>query len=79
MLAGSAHPADYTARLEVGALSTGKVNPENDAALMLITARDAVDVDITGGGTIDGAGRHFIDEDLGTIPAAQTSGPSRCS
>jgi len=67
VLAGSADPADYTARLEVGALSAGVVNAANDAALMLITARDATDVAITGAGTIDGAGQHFISEDLGTI------------
>ncbi len=67
VLAGSADPAAYTARLQVGALSAGVVDPDNDSALMLITARDAVDVAITGAGTIDGAGRHFVEEDLGTI------------
>lgn len=67
VLVGSADPAAYTSRLEVGALSAGLVDPENDLALMLITARDATDVAITGAGTIDGAGRHFIEEDLGTI------------
>ena len=66
-LAGSGNVEDYTARLEVGALSAGVVNEENAAALMLITARDATNVAITGAGTINGAGRHFIREDLGTI------------
>lgn len=67
VLAGSPDPAHYTARLEVGALSGGVVNPDNDVALALITARDAVDVAITGAGRIDGAGRHFVLEDMGTI------------
>src|SRR4029077_3049357 len=58
-LAGSPDPADYTARLEVGALSAGVVDDENDSALMLITARDATNIAITGAGTINGAGRHF--------------------
>lgn len=67
VLAGSPDPADYTARLKVGALSAGVVDPDNDESLMLITARDAVDVAITGAGTIDGAGAAFVEEDLGTI------------
>ena len=54
VLAGSADPADYTARLDVGALSGGVVDDQNDAALMLITARAAADIAITGAGTIDG-------------------------
>ena len=67
VLAGSPDPAAYTARLEVGALSAGVVDPGNDVALALITARDATDIAITGAGTIDGAGRHFVAEDMGTI------------
>jgi glycosyl hydrolase family 28 len=67
VLAGSGDPAHYTARLEVGALSAGVVDAENDSALMLITARDATNIAITGAGTIDGGGRHFILEDLGHI------------
>jgi len=67
VLAGSGDPAHYTARLEVGALSAGVVDADNDAALMLITARDATNIAITGAGTIDGGGRHFILEDLGYI------------
>ncbi|WP_029292087.1 glycoside hydrolase family 28 protein [Cellulomonas sp. HZM] len=67
VLQGSGDPAHYTARLEVGALSAGVVNPDNDVALMLITARDCEDVAITGAGTIDGAGRYFVEEDLGHI------------
>ncbi len=66
-LEGSADPTHYTARLEVGALSGGLVDPENDAALAMITARNAQDVAISGAGRIDGAGRHFISEDMGTI------------
>lgn len=67
VLAGAPDPAAYTARLEVGALSAGVVNDENDAALAFITANGATDIAITGAGRIDGAGRAFIFEDLGTI------------
>lgn len=67
VLAGSDDPGDYTARLEVGALSAGVVDAENDSALILITARDCTDIAITGAGIIDGAGRFFISEDLGHI------------
>ncbi len=67
VLQGSADPAAYTTRLEVGALSGGVVDPENDRALALITARNATEVAITGAGRIDGAGRAFIAEDMGTI------------
>jgi len=67
VLAGSGDPAAYTARLAVGALSAGVVNTENDTALALITANGATNIAITGAGRIDGAGRAFIAEDLGTI------------
>ena len=67
VLAGSADPADYTARFHVTALSSGVVRDDSDATLILITAQDAHDVAITGAGVIDGAGRHFIEEDLGYI------------
>ena len=53
VLAGAPDPAAYTARLEVGALSGGVVNDQNDAALAFITANGATDVAITGGGRID--------------------------
>lgn len=67
VLAGSPDPAAYTVRLEVGALSAGVVNPQNDLALALITARGCTDVAITGAGRIDGAGQHFVEQDMGTI------------
>lgn len=67
VLAGSGDPAAYTTRLAVGALSGGVVSSENDSALALITANGATNVAITGAGRIDGAGRAFIAEDLGTI------------
>ncbi|MEO7587248.1 MAG: glycosyl hydrolase family 28 protein [Arachnia sp.] len=67
VLAGSGDPDHYTTRLEVGALSQGVVDPANALALALITARDASDVAITGGGRVDGAGRHFITEEAATI------------
>ncbi|WP_162458218.1 glycoside hydrolase family 28 protein [Pseudactinotalea terrae] len=67
VLAGSDDPADYTARFHVSALSSGVMRQDSDATLILITANDARDIAITGAGTIDGAGRHFIEEDLGYI------------
>lgn len=67
VLAGSGDPAAYTARLAVGALSAGVVDADNDSALALITANGATNIAITGAGRIDGAGRAFIAEDLGTI------------
>lgn len=67
ILAASADPADYPQRLNVGALSGGVLDAEHQEALMLLMARDAVDIAITGAGTIDGGGRHFIEEDLGNI------------
>ncbi|ROS79140.1 glycoside hydrolase family 28 protein [Cellulomonas sp. PhB143] len=66
-LAGSGEDADYTTEIEVSALSSGVLNPANDHALALVWARDAQNVAITGAGTIDGAGRHFIEEDNGYI------------
>ena len=58
---------DYTERLAVGALSAGTVRDDNDDTGMFITARDAVDIAITGAGEIDGNGRAFVLEDLGPI------------
>ena len=74
-LQGSGDWADYTERLVVGALSSGTVRDDSQAAGMFITARDATDVAITGAGVIDGAGRHFITEDLGYIYKCPTQRP----
>lgn len=67
VLQGSATWADYTPRLPVGALSNGVVTETSAEAGMLITALDCDQVAITGGGIIDGAGRHFVSGDDGTI------------
>src|SRR6218665_1816238 len=47
VLAGAPDPAAYTARLEVGALSAGVVNDQNDAALAFITAHGPTHLPIT--------------------------------
>ena len=67
VLQGSGDWADYTGRLPVSALSSGSLSEESAEAGMLVTALDADQVAITGGGIIDGAGRHFVTGDDGTI------------
>ena len=66
-LLGSPRWADYHVRLAVGALSGGTVSGEKPALSMLITAENAENAAITGGGAIDGNGRAFILRDLGYI------------
>lgn len=66
-LAASGDLADYTETFVVGALSGGVVTPSSAASGMFVSARYAENIAITGGGVIDGGGRHFILEDLGTI------------
>ncbi|MEV4009873.1 glycoside hydrolase family 28 protein [Nonomuraea angiospora] len=66
-LAGSANPDDYTERRDVTALSGGILQDWAGQSLVLIAAHGARNIAITGAGTIDGAGRHFIEEDLGYI------------
>lgn len=75
VLDGSEDPADYTERFEVSALSGGELRDGNDAALVLIGARDARDIAITGPGTIRGGGRHFITGDTGYIYTAPNARP----
>ncbi|GGK78482.1 glycoside hydrolase family 28 protein [Mangrovihabitans endophyticus] len=58
---------DYTDRFVVSALSSGVVRDDTQASGMFISARDAHHIAITGAGVIDGAGRHFIEKDLGPI------------
>ena len=60
VLQGSSEWADYTARFSVGALSAGVVTDRTETTGALITATDATDVAITGGGVIDGAAQAFI-------------------
>lgn len=66
-LAASGDFDQYTERFVVGALSAGVVNETSQAAGMFITARNATNIAITGGGIIDGGGRHYVLEDLGSI------------
>lgn len=66
-LQASSRWEDFTARFRVSALSSGEVSSDTVDSAAFITARDAHDIAITGAGVIDGGGRHFIEEDLGTI------------
>jgi len=66
-LAASGDFQDYTERFVVGALSAGVVTDASQAAGMFLTARNATNIAITGAGVIDGGGRHYILEDLGSI------------
>ena len=66
-LLGSPRWADYTLRLQVGALSGGTVDADAPQSSMLITADGAHNAAITGGGTIDGNGRAFVLADEGYI------------
>ncbi len=75
VLQGSRHWEDYTHRLAVGALSGGAISADAPAQSMLITAHDAEDIAITGGGVIDGGGRYFIEQDLGYIYRMKSERP----
>lgn len=67
VLDGSGDPADYTERFAVSALSGGELKDGTDDTFILIGARDARNIAITGAGTIQGGGRHFIESDTGHI------------
>ncbi|WP_372983692.1 glycoside hydrolase family 28 protein [Microbacterium sp.] len=58
---------DITERFAVTALSSGTMNDEADASGLFIAAYDATEIAVTGAGTIDGGGRHYVLEDLGPI------------
>jgi hypothetical protein len=64
-LQASWNPADYDHALLSTALSGGQ--PDAFPAFAMITADRAENIAITGGGTIDGAGRYYVEEDLGYI------------
>lgn len=66
-LQASGNWEDITERHSVTALSSGVVTDGWEQSGMFITARAAANIAITGAGTIDGAGRHYILEDLGPI------------
>lgn len=75
VLQASSEWSHYTERFIVSALSSGEVHQDTQAAGMFITARDAVDIAITGAGVIDGGGRFFITEDLGYIYTCPNNRP----
>lgn len=58
---------DITERTTVSALSGGVVTDATVQSGQFITAYDATDIAITGPGTVDGGGRHYVEEDLGAI------------
>ena len=65
VLSASPHLPAYTAGYRVSAISNGFFDPHSDPVPVFITAHDAENVAITGSGTIEDGGRHFILEDLG--------------
>ena len=67
ILRASANYADYPPELESTPLSRGKMDDDNLPHRAFITAFEAHDMAITGGGTIDGNGRAFVGRDLGHI------------
>ncbi len=67
VLRASEDVADYTHRRDSATPGFGPDAPPASYDIMLVTAQDAQDVAITGGGTIDGGGRFFVEADLGTI------------
>jgi hypothetical protein len=75
VLDGSENPADYTERFRVSALSSGEMRDDSDDTMILIGAKDAKNIAITGAGEIRGGGRHFIRSDTGYIYRCPNSRP----
>jgi hypothetical protein len=67
ILDGSPRAEDYTERFRVSALSSGEISDDSEETFILIGARDAHNIAITGSGTVRGGGRHFIESDTGYI------------
>lgn len=67
VLQASGRWEDMTERRSVGALSNGVISDLTEESAAFITAEGASGVAITGGGTIDGAGRAYVLRDLGAI------------
>lgn len=63
-LAASPHDDAYTLRRATTGLADERPDDDPDLSTMLITADGCTGVSITGMGTIDGGGRHFIIADL---------------
>ena len=59
--------ADITERHTVSALSSGVVTESSQQSGLFLAAYGASNIAVTGAGTIDGAGRHYVLEDLGAI------------
>lgn len=57
--------AAYTAGYRVSALSNGRYDPDSQPAPVFITSNDAENIAISGAGTINGGGRHFVIGDSG--------------
>ncbi|MGV8976615.1 MAG: glycoside hydrolase family 28 protein [Cellulomonas sp.] len=74
-LEASPDDAAYTVRRATGGLSNGIPADDTELSTMFITAEGCRDVSITGRGTIDGGGRHFIESDLGPMYAMRKVRP----
>ena len=66
---------DITERHTVSALSSGVVTGASEESGLFIAAYNASNIAVTGAGTIDGAGRHYVIEDLGPIYRMPVSRP----
>lgn len=66
-LQGSGSWADITERSTVSALSSGVVTDQTQESGQFLAAYGETDISISGGGVIDGGGRHYVLEDLGPI------------
>jgi len=66
-IAASGRWADYATGPRVSGLSGGIIDAESGQGRALISATGARDIAVTGGGVIDGGGRHFARRDLGEI------------
>lgn len=67
VLQASGQWADITERQVVTALSSGTVQDGTDQSGVFLAAYGETSVAVTGAGVIDGAGRHYVLEDLGEI------------
>lgn len=67
--------SDITERSTVSALSGGVVTDSTEQSGQFLAAFDATNIAISGAGTIDGAGRHYVLENLGPIYRMPNSRP----
>ena len=65
ILAATDRDDGYTVRRATTGLADGLPDDDPDLSTMFITGEGCKRISITGGGTIDGGGRHFIISDLG--------------